>query len=307
LSSHPRTRYTKRDSSTRLTLGLDPKSNPSSTQVTTLALIAVLASAALHAAWNALLKRTADQAAASVVLSAGAALCSVILALVVGPATIPAGSTPYLLAAGLVEGLYFATLSQSLRLLPLGTAYGLSRGAGLLLIWPFSIALFAEPLTAPTLAGALLLSLGLFLLITRAGSRLGLVMAALCALTIAAYPLAYKQALVHGVAPFSLFAISLAISLPVQLVFVGRGRAVRLLTVMRAAPARLALAALICAASFLLYLFALCTSGPGRMTGLRNTSVLFVALIAWASGERPTRRDLASAATIALGAVLLSA
>jgi drug/metabolite transporter (DMT)-like permease len=64
--------------------------------------------------------------------------------------------------------------------------------------------------------------------------------------------------------------------------------------------------AALCAASFLLFLFALRATGAGRITGLRNLSVLFAALWAWRTGEPMSRRGWASALALAIGAVLLA-
>ncbi len=274
--------------------------------MTSLALAAILASAVLHAGWNALLKRSPDPSAASVLLVALAAVLSGAMGLVVGASAVPPAAWPFLLATGLIEGIYFVTLTRALEQLPLGSAYGISRGLGLLLIWPFSALWFAEGLEAPVLAGATLLSLGLFALISSVGSRRGLAFAIACAVTITAYPLAYKGALHAGVDPFPLFAVSLALALPLQWLALGLGRGARLVAAWRAQPKRLAFAALICAASFILFLVALALAGAGRVTALRNTSVLVASLLGWLAGEPPTRRSVLSAVCITAGAVLVA-
>lgn len=274
--------------------------------MTTLPLVAILASAVLHAAWNALLKKSPDPSAASVLLVLIAAVLSGSIGVVSGVTSVPTRAWPYLLATGAIEGVYFVTLSRALEHLPLGSAYGISRGLGLLAIWPFSALWFAEPLDLVVLGGAGLLSLGLFSLITQVTSRQGLLMALACAGTITAYPLAYKGALAAGVDPFPLFALSLALALPLQLVALGRTRAARLRAVWAAQPRRLLLSATLCAASFILFLFALEAVGAGRVTALRNTSVLFAGIFGWLGGEAPTRRSILSAVGITLGAVLVT-
>jgi drug/metabolite transporter (DMT)-like permease len=271
-----------------------------------LALAAILASAVLHAGWNALLKRSPDPTAASVILVALAAVTSGGVGVIVGVTAVPWSAWPLLLATGLIEGIYFVTLTRALELLPLGSAYGISRGLGLLLIWPFSAFWFAEGLDGPVLAGAGLLSLGLFSLITGVTSRRGLVMAIACAATITAYPLAYKGALVAGVDPFPLFSISLALALPFQWLSLGRRGGERLRAAWTAQPGRLLFSALICAASFILFLVALKLAGAGRVTALRNTSVLVASMLGWAFGELPTRRSVLAAVSITLGAVLVA-
>jgi len=270
------------------------------------ALAAILGSAVIHASWNALLKRAPDVGAGSVVISGGAAAATALLGLTIGPWVVPAAGWPFVVASGLVEGGYFVTLSRALELLPLGTAYGISRGAGLLLAWPLSVALLAEATTAVELAGAGLVSVGLFALVQRAGSRQGLVAAAACACTIGLYPVTYKAALEHGVSPFPLFSLALTIALPIQVALLGSSRRRRLAAALGASPVRLGLAAGLCAASFMLFLFALDRGGAARITGLRNTSVAFAAVFGWAQGDPRAARSVASAVIIAAGALLLS-
>lgn len=274
--------------------------------MTALALAAILGSAALHAAWNALLKRAPDHGAASAVIAGGAAAVTVVAAAFAGEWSVPRAGWPWVVAAGLVEAVYFVTLSRALTLLPLGTAYGLSRGAGLLIVWPLSVAMFGEALVTHEVAGAVLVAAGLFALATRAHSAAGLRAAAACAVTIGVYPVTYKGALAHGVSPFPLFAIALAIALPLQLAVLGPTRAGRLRRALASSPGALALAALLCAASFLLFLAALDVSHAGRITGLRNTSVLFAALFGRLAGERLTRRTALAMTGIAAGAMLLT-
>ena len=274
--------------------------------MTGLALAAIFISAVLHATWNALLKRSNDTTAGSVVIVAGAALLSIVTGLVLGDVRVPFAAWPFLLATGLIEGVYFITLSRALAELPLGSAYGISRGLGLLLIWPFSLLLFGETLDVAGVIGASCLTAGLFALVTRVDSRRGLAFAVGCGLSITAYPLAYKRALEAGVDPCPLFAISLTLALPIILLGFGRDRRLRLRAVVTAEPRRLALGAGICAASFLLFLVALKVGGAGRVTALRNTSVLFASIFGWMSGEPRTRRAIGSALAITAGAVLLT-
>jgi drug/metabolite transporter (DMT)-like permease len=66
------------------------------------------------------------------------------------------------------------------------------------------------------------------------------------------------------------------------------------------------LAALLCAASFLVWLFALQRSGAAHVAAIRNVSVLFATLLGWAQGEPRTARSLAAGVCIALGALCIS-
>jgi drug/metabolite transporter (DMT)-like permease len=287
----------------------------------------VLSSAALHAAWNALihhapreassrsagvrpsfgtLKRERDPRAASVLVMAGAAFVSAVLALTIGPSSMPQAAWPSVLVAGAVEAAYFVALGGALQRLPLQTAYGVSRGLGVLLVWPLSVWLTGEHASAVHISGAIVLAVGLGSLVERRreGAALGWAIAA--AVTVAAYPVAYKRALDAGAAPFSLFALSLTIGLPATVAALGRDAPLRLLSAARASGGRLAFAALMCAASFLLVLVALETLGAGRVTALRNTSVLFASIYGWMAGEEMSARTVGAALLMALGAVLVT-
>jgi uncharacterized membrane protein len=63
---------------------------------------------------------------------------------------------------------------------------------------------------------------------------------------------------------------------------------------------------LVCGGSFLILMEALALGGSGYVLTLRNTSVLFAALLAFAIGEKPAHAELAGAALVAGGAVLMA-
>ena len=262
----------------------------------------VLISALLHAAWNAGVKRTGDPEAAALGVVAGAAAISGAAAAVEG-AWLPLAAAPWTVASGIVEAVYFVALSRALARLPLGTAYGLSRGGGQLVTWPVSIAAFAEPVTAWTAGGALLLAAGLFGRVRPPFDGRGVAWAAACALAIGAYPLTYKQALRGGAPHELLFFLSLAVALPVQAVALADPR--RVWGLRRQAPTLL-LSAAACAASFLLFLHALDLDHAGRVSALRNTSIAFATVFGALAGERVDRRAWAAAIAITVGAIAIS-
>ena len=271
----------------------------------------VLASAALHAVWNAALKHRADPGAAGVWVVLGAASISAVLAVVTGDWQLAPASLPWTLAAGLVEGVYFASLLTAMHHLPLPLAYGVSRGAGVLLAWPIAMVLMGELASPQALVGAGLLSLGLASVALErspvdgsARRKQGWLATWICAASIAAYPLVYKQALHTGAAPFALFAVSLGLSLPIQLGWLGPTRMQRLRSEARLAPYVLAWSALLCAASFLLLLWALREGGAAHLSALRNTSVLVATALA-ARWQRPTPMDWVRAVLVTVGAVLV--
>jgi drug/metabolite transporter (DMT)-like permease len=270
------------------------------------ALALILLSAVLHASWNAVLKSTEDKAAASALLGA----VSVVAAGLVGGLIVgfhaPRTALPWVVACAAVEVFYFVTLAAALQRLPLGTGYGLSRGLGLLLVVPGALLLFGERLQPSELLGVGLLSAGLFALVQGASSRSGVVLAAVCGVTIAVYPLLYKRALAEGIDAFTLFTGSVGLSVPGQVAMLGAERRERLATSMRRHGRRIVLAGLLCCASFVLFLVVLREHGPGRLTALRNSSVLFASLISMLRGEERTLRDGLSALAVGAGCVLVA-
>jgi drug/metabolite transporter (DMT)-like permease len=179
-------------------------------------------------------------------------------------------------------------------------------------VWPLSIALFAETATLTSTAGSIVVLAGLVL--SSLGSsgpdnrahRAGIGWAVACAVSIAGYHLAYKASLLAGGNPSAVFAVSLSLSALISIVRIGReGRRI-LATVVRARIGRVALMGIVCGGSFLILMEALSLGGSGYVLTLRNTSVLFAALLALTIGERPRHAELVGAMFVAAGAVLMS-
>jgi len=285
------------------------------------ATLLVLASAALHAGWNAALKKQRDPAAAAVLILVVAAVCATLAASFARAVAFP---TPealgWALASGVCEALYFATLARAMAGAPLGVAYTVSRGGSILIVWPASMAWLGERARPASLGGAALVCVGLVLAgattkapgaapgaarDTERGSGRGLAWAVLCAFFVATVYLAYKRALALGAEPSALFAVSLVVAAPLNVAMLGARASSRLSSELRAAPLRLVVAGVVCAASFLLFLGALHASGAGRVLTLRNTSVVFALVFGWIGGEPPARLEAAGAAFVVAGAMLL--
>jgi len=275
--------------------------------------LALLASAFLHAFWNALLKRErAPQVAVAGVLAfallfaLGAALASR------GVAFATARALGWGLAAGLFEGLYFATLAAALARADYGVVYTVARGGAMVIVWPAAALLLRESVGVGGVLGACLVGAGLALAtIRRPGerrvSRAGLAFAAACAAAIGGYHLCYDRALAAGARPSPLFAIALATALPLVMVSLrGRLRPREGAAPRSRAALRWAFAGLLCTGSFLLFLFGLEAAGAGVALTLRNTSIVFAQGLALGLGERPTRAQATGAALVAAGAILVS-
>lgn len=274
-----------------------------------LVVVLVVGSAFLHALWNALLKRQGDpEGASAAILAVAAAVAVGAVPLASGPAFPLPGGLGWALVAGVCESGYFVTLSLALRESPLGLVYPVSRGGALALVWPASVLWLGERLTLPAAAGAMVLLLGLVLVGGERhgrGSLRGVGWAVACAAAIAGYHLAYKSALSTGTAPSAVFAAALVVALPVTVARLGRRGPERAMAAWRASPLVVGAAGVLCAASFLVFLVALARGGAGATITLRNTSVLFALLLAWAIGERPRGRQIAGTLAVAVGAVLI--
>ncbi|MCP3162946.1 EamA family transporter [Myxococcus qinghaiensis] len=276
----------------------------------TAALGLVLVSAFLHASWNATLKRHPNPEAGVVGVITVAVVGGGLWALGMRGEAFPSmWGLVWALGAGACESVYLAALSRALSRAPLGLAYTVSRGGAMLLVWPVSVLALGESVSAWTVTGAVVLGGGLGVMhLSRPRGRAasGVAWAALSAVAIAGYHLSYKLALSEGAQPPALFTTGLLVALPVLLL--ERSRQMGWAGLQREAwsrPGLVVFAGAICMLSFALLLSALNDSGAGAVLTLRNTSIAFALALAALQGERLGRRQLAGAALVSVGAVLL--
>lgn len=277
----------------------------------------VLLSALLHALWNALLRleREKDRALVAAIVVAS------LFAMAVAGARWIAGEPPFAsvpglmftIAGGVFEAIYFATLARAMELGRLGVVYTISRGGAVLVVWPLSIALFAELATVPSIAGSSVVLAGLALcglgasqIRNGVNQRAAVAWAIACAVSIAGYHLSYKAALREAVNPSACFALSLSVSALINVVRLRSAGRRALAALVRVRWPRLVLMGIVCGGSFLILMEALARGGSGYVLTLRNTSVLFAAGMAFFIGERPSRLELLGAALVATGAALMA-
>lgn len=279
------------------------------------ALANVLASALLHALWNALLRLERDKDRALV----AAVSVATLLAVIVAGIRWALGSVPFAtyesaawtVAAGVLEWMYFASLAKALDRGPLGAVYTVSRGGAILVVWPISIALFSERLTLMSAIGSAVVLAGLALAgvgtgSTRATRSAALAWATACAGSIAGYHLSYKAALGAGGSASAVFAVALAVASAINIVRLGAEGKRVVGELVRTRLARIVVMGIICGGSFLILMEALAAGGAGYVLTLRNTSVLFAVMLAFMIGERPRRPEITGAAFVAAGAVLMA-
>jgi drug/metabolite transporter (DMT)-like permease len=276
----------------------------------------VLVSALLHATWNALLRMEKDKDRSLVAAVSVATLLAAIVAAIrwgLGePPFATLTSAAWTVAAGVLEWMYFASLAKALDKGPLGPVYTVSRGGAIIVVWPVSIALLGETITSTSAIGSIVVVGGLALTsagvgsATRAARRGALAWATACAIAIAGYHLAYKEALRTGGSASAVFAVALAVASAINVLRLGsEGRRVAA-AIVRARPGRVLLMGAVCGGSFLILMEALAAGGAGYVLTLRNTSVLFAIGLAALIGERPRRAEISGAVLVAAGAVLMA-
>jgi drug/metabolite transporter (DMT)-like permease len=179
---------------------------------------AVLFAAACHAAWNATIKRGLDPLATTVLISIGAALVSAVFVPVVG---LPAKAAWLWCGASvLIHLFYFAALIESYRAGDMGQVYPIARGAAPLMTATATTLFIGEPLGLAGWCGIILLVAGVLLLSLRGGrdlaklDRRAVGFALFTAVTVCGYsvvdglgarsagdPNAYSVALFVGIGP----------------------------------------------------------------------------------------------------------
>jgi len=270
----------------------------------------LLASALLHAGWNALLKREREPQLAALGVLAAAVVIAAALALAWPGGGLPTrGALLWGVGAGIFEAIYFVTLGAALARATYGAVYAIARGGALVVVWPVAVVFLREPLTGRGAAGAALVTAGV-VLVAAAGrehaSRGGIALAVACAASIAGYHVCYDVALADGAGTAPLFALAFAVALPPVWAWsrlTGRTTA----GLDRGAVLRWSLAGALATASFLLFLSGLARSGAGVALTLRNTSVVFAQLLAMAMGERVPPRQLVGSVLVVAGAALVAA
>jgi drug/metabolite transporter (DMT)-like permease len=254
----------------------------------------VLVAAVIHASWNRVLHAEGDRVAAMAVagLAAGVLLFP---AVIFWP---PWQALPFVVASATAHVAYALGLSAAYRRGALSVAYPLGRGVAPLLVTLGGWLLLAEQPTVGALAGAVLLAVGLALIAIsggRSGQGAAVLFALLTGLTIAAYSVV-DAAAVRQVYPVGYLGAVLGIQ-GVILTLLVRGDCARLRRGFRSGV----LIAIGSVGAYLLVLFAFQLAPAGRVSTLREASVLIGIML---SGERPGPTVWAGATMVLMGALL---
>lgn len=269
----------------------------------------VLAAACMHASWNALIKTSRDtRLDTSLVAIVSSIAAAFLLPFVPLPAS---ASWPYLLTSCVIELLYFRILAAVYRHGDLSYAYPLMRGVAPPLV-ALAGSVFLPDATTPWLwAGVATISIGVlsigsgYRLFTQAPSRIT-VLALVNACVIAAYTVVdgIGVRLSGNAVSYGLWLFFL-IGIPMMLMLIAQ-HGTRLVAHLSGEWWRGLLGGLLSVSVYIIVLWAMTQASVAAVAALRETSVIFGALIGTLLLKEPLGRNrVIGAGFIVIGVALL--
>lgn len=270
----------------------------------------VLLAALMHASWNAIVKSDRDRLASFAVIQG----TGMVLGLVAVPFVAWPGATawPYLLGSLVIHLAYYALLLRAYDEGDLSHVYPIARGLGPLLVALLSGSLVGEHLQAREFLGVLLVSAGVVAIAFAdgwprgAGSRASL-FAALTGVSIAAYTLVDGLGVRAADDALGYIAWLNVIEGPPLVVYALWRRRGAFLPYVTRHGGRSAIGGAIAATGYGIAIWAMGQGTMAHVAALRESSVLFAALIGVVlMGERFGARRIAAAVLIVAGQVLVN-
>jgi drug/metabolite transporter (DMT)-like permease len=271
---------------------------------------AVLFAAACHAGWNAAIKTGLDPLSSTVLITTGAGLVSLVLIPFAGLP--PAAAWPWVIASVIIHLFYFIGLSEAYRTGDLGQVYPLARGSAPLMTAGVTTLALGERLGLTGWGGIVILAAGVLLLSLRGGrlleppDRRAVLFALFTALTICIY------SVVDGIGgrtagnphPYTL-AMFVGNALVMMVYFAIRRGPSGIAPMLKTWPVGLVGGSLQLL-SYGIVIWAMTLAPIALVAALRETSVLFGALIAVAFlKERVRPARIVAALMIVTGLVLI--
>jgi len=274
--------------------------------------LAVLGAALLHASWNAILKAGRDPLLDTALVTLAGSVLATLVVLVAAVPPPPAASWPYLAASTTIHIGYYVTLAGAYRAGDLSHGYPIMRGTAPLLTAAWTWLALGEALSPGALLGVLLICGGVLSLAgvrNAAGggaSRKATAWALASAAIISLYTLADGAGVrVAGDAWRYVVWLFVVHGLPFSLGVLAVKRGVFLRHAAANWP-RGAAGALLSGVSYGIALWAMTRAPVAIVAALRETSVIFAALIgAWLLKEGHLRQRLSGAAVVLAGLVAL--
>ena len=266
--------------------------------------LAVLGAALLHAGWNVLVKSGADQQLETVTIAASSGLIALALApFLPAPA---AASWPWLAGSALVHILYFVFLAGAYRHGELSYTYPMMRGGGPMIVTLLGALVFNEILPPGNVIGVILICAGILGFASGSHDRRATYFALANAVVIAAYTLIDAQGARASGAPVS-YTLWFFAANGVVITAYGmarRGREVP--AYIRRNWLRAAAGGVFSVTAYGIALWAMTRAPVALVAVLRETSVIFAAVIAYFFlKEKLTRRRVLATGAVMLGLVAL--
>lgn len=274
-----------------------------------LAFVAVMLAAALHASWNALVKSGLDRFLTISLISFGASALSVV-ALPFFPMPVAAAWPYVLVSVGLHVG-YKMFLIRAYRAGDLGQVYAIARGSAPLLVSVAMLLIFGERLSPVAAGGIMLLICGVWLMSVHGGRKLGqiegpvILFALITSTFIASYTITDGMGARANGSPNGYAAWMFMLDGCLMVLLYGANRGVAGFGVV-AQHWKLALGGgAMMVASYWTIIWAMTVSPIALVSALRESSVLFAALISVVFLKEPlTRWRVLAAVAIVAGIVL---
>jgi drug/metabolite transporter (DMT)-like permease len=275
-----------------------------------LAFSLVLLSALLHAGWNTIAKRAHDGLVAMALIKVPNMAISLTVIAIVGLPTAPAW--PYILGSTVVNILYFYFLINAYRVGDLSVAYPVARGVAPLLVMVLSFVLLREVPTAGAIVGVLVICFGIFLIGSQRRATREHYHAMLWALgvglCIAIYTIIDGAGARAGGNPIGYVAmLNVFTGIAVCGTALVRRKAA-LSAALRTDWLNGLIGGTMMLASYTLVVYALTIAPMAPVAALRETSVVFAAVIGAVMLKEPFgRRRVAAAVAVAMGIGILVA
>jgi drug/metabolite transporter (DMT)-like permease len=267
--------------------------------------LAVLAAAVTHAVWNAIAHGIKDQTLAFALIGVGGVAVAIPLIIVTAVPRNP--SWPYLLISVAIHVFYVLLLMQCYRLGEFSQVYPLARGVSPLVVTILAAVFVHEHLAFPAIAGVVVVSAGLAALVFggRRPGRAAFLAAVGTGLTIAGYTTVDGVGVRLSHSPAGYIAwLMLLQSLCVPLFALIRRRDVLLKQPRRILASGLAAGALSVLA-YGLVLWAQTRGALAPIAALRETSVIFGAIIGTLAFREPFGRTRITATVVVVAGILL--
>ncbi|WP_439119472.1 EamA family transporter [Marivita sp.] len=273
--------------------------------MSTTVLLIVLLAALLHALWNALVKTSTDRAITLGLVATGHCLPAFALMPIVPIPAIEA--FPFIIASTLIHWAYYYFLNVSYRFGDLSLIYPIARGTAPVMVALGAMIWADESLPFWAWIGILTVSAGIMILAAiRNADKRGIGAALATSAIIAAYSVVDGIGIRVSGTPIGyvvwLFAAELFVA-----VFVIGTRFERARSISQRSLILGLTGGVISGLAYGLALFAKTLAPIGIVSAVRETSVIFAALIGvyWL-GEGPAQRRLVAASVVALGVIILA-